>query len=34
MPCMLELAPIAKQIKETISLGEGRFVDLDDKGHV
>ena len=23
-----------KHIKETISLGEDRFVDLDDKGHV
>jgi len=28
------VAPIKKHIKETISLEEDRFVDLDDKGHV
>lgn len=30
----VRVAPNKKHIKETISLGEDRFVDLDDKGHV
>ena len=30
----VRVAPSKKHIKETISLGEDRFVDLDDKGHV
>ncbi|NHH97643.1 hypothetical protein DYY66_2200 [Candidatus Nitrosotalea sp. FS] len=30
----VSVAPNKKYIKETISLGEDRFVDLDDKGHV
>ena len=30
----VKVTPSKKHIKETISLGEDRFVDLDDKGHV
>lgn len=30
----VRVAPSKKYIKETISLGEESFVDLDDKGHV
>ena len=30
----VRVTPTKKHIKETISLGEDRFVDLDDKGHV
>ncbi len=30
----VRVTPSKKHVKETISLGEDRFVDLDDKGHV
>jgi uncharacterized protein YuzE len=30
----VRVAPSKRRIKETISLGEDRFLDVDEKGHV
>jgi uncharacterized protein YuzE len=30
----VRVAPRRRRIKETISLGEDRFLDVDEKGHV